>query len=113
MPTAVLVQGGRDHGTPIYVARMCHPETGLMHPVPGKYHPNYKTAYVCSRGREQEKGGGFELLIGGQFQWVGVTTGSIPETAVVASTPAHGSPLHVAPAKVGNQHSRLEERNTL
>ena len=42
VPAAVLeggVQGGRDHGTPIYVARMCHPETGLMHPVPGKYHP--------------------------------------------------------------------------
>lgn len=108
VPSAVLegaVQGGRDNGTPIYVARMCHPETGLMYPVPGKYHPNYKTAYVCSRGKEQEKGTGFELLVGAQFEWMVVTAGNIPENAVVASRAADGTPLHVARAKVGNQDS--------
>lgn len=106
------IQAGHDaDGTLIYVGRAFH-DGDLL---PAKVLPDKQVAYVPYGGQEIAKHE-YEVLCGGNVQWVQSGHGDVPPNAVLGGHCGNGEPLYVGrshfsgsltPGKVHPSHGNL------
>lgn len=87
------VQGGFDGSDPLYVARARH-EDDL---VPGKLHSTHGVCYIAWGGNEHSYNK-YDVLCGGNGEWISVDNGVLPTNAVPGGMTADGETLFVGRA---------------
>ncbi|CAO1428337.1 unnamed protein product [Diamesa hyperborea] len=93
-PPFNAVSAGHDSdGTPIFVGRALEGFTTI----PAKVMPSKQACYVSFNGQEIFKPS-FEYLVGEGFEWVGSSSGHVPDNAVLSGNEQTGEPLYVGRA---------------
>lgn len=93
-PPFNAVSAGHDSdGTPIYIGRALEGFTNI----PAKVIPSKQACYVSFDGQEMFKPN-FDYLVGDGFEWVGSSSGHVPDNAVLAGNDQSGEPHYVGRA---------------
>lgn len=93
-PPFNAVSAGHDSdGTPIFVGRALEGFTTI----PAKVMPSKQACYVSHDGQELLKHN-FDYLVGEGFEWVGSSSGHVPDNAVLAGNEPSGEPHYVGRA---------------
>lgn len=88
------VVGGYDAIDPtLYVARAYHEG----HPIPGKFVPSHRMAYIPYSRHEHAKPE-YEILCNGNVSWIAAANGYVPPNAVVGGITGFGELLYIGRA---------------
>lgn len=90
VPDSAVVGGFDISDNVIYVIRANH----LGYPIPGKYIPSHRSAYVPYNRREHAKQE-YEFLCDGNVAWVAAAKGYVPPNAVVGGMTEENETLYI------------------